>query len=102
MKTAITDLDDDIWVGLGRVTKRSITPEELGLIESALILYHKPKLNGVGVGRWTGNRITISSFDIEDCENYHDLEEEFTLPNQKAYYVLSDDRRIIWRESLSY
>ena len=79
LKSAITDYEDDHWVGLGRVVKRNITPEQLSTIESALISYHKPSLNGVGVGRWTGDRITISNLDVEDSENHNDLKEEFTL-----------------------
>ncbi len=80
LKSVITDFDDDIWIGLGRIKKQKLSKMELDQIEKALISFHKPILNGAHVGRWEDEKITICNMDAEDCDYEHDLEEEFTLP----------------------
>ena len=76
LKTVIVDYDEDIYIGLGRVTKRAKTDDDLTNVEQALISYHKPRLNGVGVKRYRGESIAVLNIEADDTEFRLDLEEE--------------------------
>ena len=78
-KTVIHDFDEEIFIGLGRVSKRSLKDDELSNIELALISCHKPRLNGVGVKMYRGDTIRIINTIPDDAESGHDLDDEIIL-----------------------
>ncbi len=79
LKTVIHDYDEDIYIGLGCVKNRNKTDEDLANIELALISHHKPRLNGVGVKRYKGEKITVKNTEHEDSDYGIDLDEEIVL-----------------------
>jgi len=79
LKTVIHDYDEKIYIGLGRVTKKTKTDDELASIEQALISYHKPRLNAAYVKRYKGEHIIVVNIEHNDSEYGLDLDEEIIL-----------------------
>ena len=76
MKTILTDFNEKVYIGLGDVRKKNLTKDELKHIEIALISYHKPRINAIGVKHYKGIPIRIKNNESGKTEYSIDLDKE--------------------------